>query len=131
MPGYDLSMAGNDLYIDDGAGGSFLAIEGGAGTILTISGAEKGGKDLGSRSFAFGHRESGGTGLLLEFGVSRRPKAHRGRARWQKFFRDRELFVPMHLFDSLGGRNWLVLEGVEAEQVARLDVLAPARASSS
>lgn len=50
---YDLTVPGNDLYIDDGAGGSFLAIEGGAGTIMTISGVEKGGKDLGSHSFAF------------------------------------------------------------------------------
>lgn len=49
----DLTQAGNDLYIDDGAGGSFLAIEGGAGTIMTISGVEKGGKDLGTHSFAF------------------------------------------------------------------------------
>lgn len=50
---YDLTVPGNDLYIDDGAGGSFLAIEGGAGTIMTISGVEKGGKDLGTHSFAF------------------------------------------------------------------------------
>ena len=50
---YDLTVAGNDLYIDDGAGGSSLAIEGGAGTIITINGVEKGGKDLGPHSFAF------------------------------------------------------------------------------
>lgn len=50
---YDLTVPGNNLYIDDGAGGSFLAIEGGAGTIITISGVEKGGKDLGTHSFAF------------------------------------------------------------------------------
>ncbi len=49
----DLTVPGNDLYIDDGAGGSFLAFEGGAGTILTISGVEKGGKDMGQHSFAF------------------------------------------------------------------------------
>jgi flagellar hook protein FlgE len=49
----DLTTVGNDLYIDDGAGGSFLAIEGGAGTILTLSGIEKAGKDLGTHSFAF------------------------------------------------------------------------------
>jgi len=49
----DLTQVGNDLYIDDGAGGSFLAIEGGAGTILTLAGIEKGGKDLGTHSFAF------------------------------------------------------------------------------
>lgn len=50
---FDLTVVGNDLYIDDGAGGSFLAIEGGAGTIITIDGVEKGGKDLGRHSFAF------------------------------------------------------------------------------
>lgn len=49
----DLTQVGNDLYIDDGAGGSFLAIEGGAGTVITINGVEKGGKDLGTHSFAF------------------------------------------------------------------------------
>ncbi|MCH7622930.1 MAG: hypothetical protein IIB46_02480 [Nitrospinae bacterium] len=44
---------GVDLYISDGAGGSFLAIEGGADAIVTISGVEKGGKDLGTATFAF------------------------------------------------------------------------------
>ncbi|MGI9012753.1 MAG: flagellar hook protein FlgE [Phycisphaerales bacterium] len=50
---YDLTQPGNDLYIDDGAGGSFLAIEGGAGTVVTLSGIEKGSKDIGEVSFAF------------------------------------------------------------------------------
>ena len=50
---FDLTVPGNDLYIDDGAGGSFLALEGGAGTVITVRGVEKGGKDLGTRSFAF------------------------------------------------------------------------------
>lgn len=50
---FDLTVPGNDLYIDDGAGGSFLALEGGAGTIITVRSVEKGGKDLGTRSFAF------------------------------------------------------------------------------
>jgi flagellar hook protein FlgE len=50
---FDLTVPGNDLYIDDGAGGSFLALEGGAGTIMTLSGIEKGGKDLGEHTFAF------------------------------------------------------------------------------
>ena len=49
----DLTVGGNDLYIDDGAGGSFLAIEGGTDTIITISGVEKGGQTLADRSFAF------------------------------------------------------------------------------
>jgi flagellar hook protein FlgE len=50
---FDLTTPGNDLYIDDGAGGAFLALEGGAGTIITINGVEKAGKDLGTHSFAF------------------------------------------------------------------------------
>ncbi|MCH8164185.1 MAG: flagellar hook-basal body complex protein [Planctomycetes bacterium] len=50
---YDLTVAGNDLFIDDGAGGSFLAIDGGEGAVVTIRGLEKGGKDLGDHSFAF------------------------------------------------------------------------------
>lgn len=49
----DLTMVGNDMFIDDGAGGSFLAIEGGRQAIITISGAEKFGTDLGTHSFAF------------------------------------------------------------------------------
>jgi len=49
----DLTVAGNNLYIDDGAGGEFLAIEGGEGTIITLSGVEKGGKDVGTKSFVF------------------------------------------------------------------------------
>jgi len=52
-PNFDLTVAGNDLYIDDGAGGAFLALEGGAGTIITISGVEKGSKEIGAASFAF------------------------------------------------------------------------------
>lgn len=58
---YDLTVAGNDLYIDDGAGGSSLAIQGGAGTIITISGVEKGGTDLGTHSFAFSNTAVTGT----------------------------------------------------------------------
>jgi flagellar hook protein FlgE len=61
MATYDLTQVGNDLYIDDGAGGSFLAFEGGAGTILTASGMEKGGKDLGEHSFAFSATPVAGT----------------------------------------------------------------------
>ncbi len=49
----DLTANGTDLYISDGAGGSFLAIEGGADAVITIQGVEKGGKDMGTASFAF------------------------------------------------------------------------------
>jgi len=49
----NLTVVGNDLFIDDGAGGSFLAFEGGRQAIITISGAEKFGTDLGTHSFAF------------------------------------------------------------------------------
>ncbi len=49
----DLTLVGTDLYIDDGAGGSFLALEGGADAVVTLEGIEKGGKDLGTATFAF------------------------------------------------------------------------------
>jgi len=49
----DLTVLGNDLYIDDGSGGSFLAIEGGRQATLTITAVEKGGKDLGTHTFGF------------------------------------------------------------------------------
>ncbi|MHB1156277.1 MAG: flagellar hook protein FlgE [Phycisphaerales bacterium] len=49
----DLTVAGNDLYISDGAGGSFLALEGGTDTIITVNGVEKGGKALAAHTFAF------------------------------------------------------------------------------
>ncbi|MBS3820918.1 MAG: flagellar hook-basal body complex protein [Phycisphaerae bacterium] len=49
----DLTVIGNDMYIDDGAGGSFLAVEGGTDTVITVSGIEKGGQVLESKSFAF------------------------------------------------------------------------------
>jgi flagellar hook protein FlgE len=52
-PAYDLTVPGNDLYIDDGAGGSFLAFEGGAGAVVTINGIEKAGKDIGEHTFTF------------------------------------------------------------------------------
>lgn len=51
---YDLTVPGNDLYIDDGAGGSSLAFQGGdPGPIITIDGVEKGGKNIGSYQFQF------------------------------------------------------------------------------
>jgi len=59
--GYDLTVPGNDLYIDDGTGAGTLAIEGGAGTIITVSGVEKGGKDLGEHAFAFSNSAVPGT----------------------------------------------------------------------
>lgn len=57
----DLTVVGNDLYIDDGAGGSLKAFEGGAGTIITIDGIQKGGKDLGIHKFAFSSTAVAGT----------------------------------------------------------------------
>ncbi len=49
----NLTVGGNDLYIDDGAGGSFLALEAGSSPVITISGIEKGGKDIGEHTFSF------------------------------------------------------------------------------
>ncbi len=51
--GFDLTVPGNDLYISDGAGDFDFAIEAGSDAIVTINGVEKGGKDLGSATFAF------------------------------------------------------------------------------
>ena len=49
----DLTDGLTDLFIDDGAGGSFLAIEGGQQAIVTLDGIEKGGKDMGTATFGF------------------------------------------------------------------------------
>lgn len=49
----DLTVVGNDLYISDGAGGSFLALEGGTDTVITIEGIEKNGQAITSKTFAF------------------------------------------------------------------------------
>jgi len=56
----DLTDPTTELYIDDGAGGSFLAFQGGSpGPVMTISGVEKGGKDLGTHSFQFSSTDPG------------------------------------------------------------------------
>lgn len=49
----DLTLPASDLYIDNGQGGSFLALDGGEGAVITINGVEKAGKDLGTHTFAF------------------------------------------------------------------------------
>ena len=49
----DMTDPATSLYIDDGAGGSFLAFQGGTDTVMTISGVEKGGTDLGTHTFGF------------------------------------------------------------------------------
>ncbi|MCH8824682.1 MAG: flagellar hook-basal body complex protein [Planctomycetes bacterium] len=49
----DLTNPAFSLYVDDGVGGSSVVIEGGAQAIITVSGVEKGGKDLGSHTFGF------------------------------------------------------------------------------
>lgn len=49
----DLTVVGNNLYINDSAGGSFLALEGGTDTVITIEGVEKGGQALPAKTFAF------------------------------------------------------------------------------
>ncbi len=51
----DLTVVGNDLYMADGGGGTFPAIEAGGGAIVTVSGVEKGGTNLSTKSFAFSH----------------------------------------------------------------------------
>ena len=50
----DLTVAGNNLYVDDGDGVAQLAIEGGAQAMITIDGIEKNGQSIGTHSFLFG-----------------------------------------------------------------------------
>ena len=50
----DLTVAGNNLYIDSGDGTPLLAVEGGAQAIITINGVEKNGQSMGQHSFVFG-----------------------------------------------------------------------------
>lgn len=64
----NLLGAGNNLYIDNGAGGSFLAIEGGSNTVITISGVEKGGKDLGTHTFGFMNAGTAAARGITHFG---------------------------------------------------------------
>jgi len=50
----DLTNPATEIYIDDGAGGSYLAFQGDdPGPIITIEGIEKGGKDVGVHAFQF------------------------------------------------------------------------------
>ena len=53
----DLTLAGNNLYVDDGDGIAQLAIEGGAQAMITIDGIEKNGQSIGIHSFLFGTEE--------------------------------------------------------------------------
>ncbi len=56
----DLTDPANVLYIDDGSGGSSVALEGGSNAMITISGIEKGGQDIGEYTFAFSSTEVAG-----------------------------------------------------------------------
>jgi flagellar hook protein FlgE len=53
MTGNEDITAGQDIWVFDSTGVPTLAIEGGAETVFTISGIEKGGKDIGTHTFAF------------------------------------------------------------------------------
>jgi len=53
MDGSEDIVAGQDLWIMNSAGSPEIAIKGGEETVLTISGIEKGGKNLGTQTFAF------------------------------------------------------------------------------
>ena len=66
----DLTGGAFDLYIDDGAGGSFLAIEGGLGAIVTLSGLEKGGKDMGTATFGFMDAATAALAGVDDFGTN-------------------------------------------------------------
>ena len=66
----DLTGGAFDLYLDDGAGGSFLAIEGGLGAIVTLSGLEKGGKDMGTATFGFMDAATAALAGVDDFGTN-------------------------------------------------------------
>jgi flagellar hook protein FlgE len=52
--GASTDITSTDIYMSDGAGGSVLAFDSSTNPkSITISGVEKGGKDLGSKTFAF------------------------------------------------------------------------------
>ncbi|MCA9283934.1 MAG: flagellar hook-basal body complex protein [Phycisphaerales bacterium] len=51
LAGTDVTL--NDLYIDDGTGTGVLAFDSTASPVVTLSGLEKGGKDMGTHTFAF------------------------------------------------------------------------------
>jgi flagellar hook protein FlgE len=65
----DLTVLGNDFYIDDGAGGSFLALEGGRQAIITVTTVEKGGKDMGTHTFGFMSAAQAATNGVDAFGT--------------------------------------------------------------
>lgn len=57
-----VNLTTTDLYVSDGAGGSILAFDSATNPkTVTISGVEKGGKDLGTQSFAFSATPVDGT----------------------------------------------------------------------
>ena len=66
----DLTSGAFDLYRDDGAGGSVLAIEGGSDTIITVTGVEKDGKALREMTFAFTDAATAATLGVDDFGTS-------------------------------------------------------------
>jgi flagellar hook protein FlgE len=66
----DFTQLGEDLYIDDGAGGSFLALEGGRQAIITVTTVEKGGKDMGTHTFGFMSAAQAATNGVDAFGTS-------------------------------------------------------------
>lgn len=70
MATFDMTMLGNDLYIDDGAGGSFLAFEGGRQAVVTMTGIEKGGKDMGTHTFGFMDAAQAAAAGVDDFGTT-------------------------------------------------------------
>ncbi|MBL9147454.1 MAG: flagellar hook-basal body complex protein [Phycisphaerae bacterium] len=57
-----VDLTTTDIYVSDGAGGSVLAFDGSTNPkIITMAGVEKGGKDLGTKSFAFSATPVAGT----------------------------------------------------------------------
>ena len=65
----DLTSPLVTLYRDDGAGGSVIAFEGGADTIITVTGVEKGGKALRDATFSFTDAATAATLGVDDFGT--------------------------------------------------------------
>lgn len=75
-------------------------------------------------AIAFGYEETGGSSILERYGPQGLLERVKGKNRWLKFFRDQRLFIPMFLFDGLGDRSWIILEGVGPSDVERMDYFA-------
>lgn len=81
-------------------------------------------KALRTRTVVFAYEETGGSSLAQRIGGPGSRSHSVKRQDWPEFFRDLDLFVPVHYLAQEPPRSWLVLEGVEVASVERLDFFA-------